>query len=102
MIRLSSKILIDLVEITRKFSNNGALSQKEKNAAIVVVDMPLLDTRRHNDLIGTLVADLVLQIMSAFAQIEHDFLELKFGGDCTVNKKIPTESQQGRTFTSRI
>ena len=98
MIRLSSKILIDLVEITRKFSNNGALSQKEKNAAIVVVDMPLLDTRRHNDLIGTLVADLVLQI----AQIEHDFLELKFGGDCTVNKKIPTESQQGRTFTSRI
>ena len=48
---------------------------KEKNAAIVVVDMPLLDTRRHNDLIGTLVADLVLQIMSAFAQIERDFIK---------------------------
>ena len=48
---------------------------KEKNAAIVVVDMPLLDTRRHNDLIGTLVADLILQIMSAFAQIERDFIK---------------------------
>ena len=48
---------------------------KEKNAAIVVIDMPLLDTRRHNDLIGTLVADLVLQIMSAFAQIERDFIK---------------------------
>ena len=45
---------------------------KEKNAAIVVLDTPLLDTCRKNDLIGTLIADLVLQIMSAFAQIERD------------------------------
>ncbi|MBR0289675.1 MAG: recombinase family protein [Selenomonadaceae bacterium] len=45
---------------------------KEKNVAIVVLDTPLLDTRRKNDLIGTLIADLVLQIMSAFAQIERD------------------------------
>ena len=37
--------------------------------------MPLLDTRQKNDLIGTLIADLVLQIMSAFAQIEHDFIK---------------------------
>ena len=48
---------------------------KEKNAAIVVIDTPLLDTRRKNDLIGTLIADLVLQIMSAFAQIERDFIK---------------------------
>lgn len=34
---------------------------KEKNAAIVVLDMPLLDTRRAKDLIGTLIADIVLQ-----------------------------------------
>ena len=37
--------------------------------------MPLLDTRHKNDLIGTLIADLVLQIMSAFAQIERDFIK---------------------------
>lgn len=48
---------------------------KVKGAAIVVLDMPLLDTRKEKDLIGTLVADLVLQIMSCFAQIERDFIK---------------------------
>ena len=48
---------------------------KVKGAAIVVLDMPLLDTRREKDLIGTLIADLVLQIMSYFAQIERDFIK---------------------------
>jgi len=40
----------------------------------VVLDTPLLDTRQRQDIIGTLIADLVLQIMSAFAQIEHNFI----------------------------
>ena len=40
---------------------------KDKGAAIVVLDTPLLDTRQRHDIIGTLIADLVLQIMSAFA-----------------------------------
>ena len=48
---------------------------KVKGAAIVVLDMPLLDTRKEKDLIGTLVANLVLQIMSCFAQIERDFIK---------------------------
>ena len=48
---------------------------KVKGAAIVELDMPLLDTRKEKDLIGTLVADLVLQIMSCFAQIERDFIK---------------------------
>ena len=48
---------------------------KVKGAAIVVLDMPLLDTRREKDLIGTLIADLVLQIMLYFAQIERDFIK---------------------------
>ena len=47
---------------------------KDKGAAIVVLDTPLLDTRQRQDIIGTLIADLVLQIMSAFAQIERDFI----------------------------
>ena len=47
---------------------------KDKGAAIVVIDTPILDTRRDKDIIGTLIADLVLQIMSAFAQIERDFI----------------------------
>ncbi len=47
---------------------------KEKGAAVVVLDMPLLDTRNKKDFLGTLIADLSLQIMSAFAQIERDFI----------------------------
>ena len=37
---------------------------KEKQAAIVVLDMPLLDTRQGRDLTGTLIADIVLQLLS--------------------------------------
>lgn len=46
---------------------------KEKHVDIVVLDMPLLDTRqRGKNLIGTFVADLVLQILSYVAQTERD------------------------------
>lgn len=48
---------------------------KDKGAAIVVIDTPILDTRHNKDIFGALVADLVLQIMSAFAQIELDFIK---------------------------
>ena len=47
---------------------------KEKKAAIVVLDMPLLDTRREKDLIGTLLADVVLQLLSYVAETERDFI----------------------------
>ena len=47
---------------------------KEKDVAIVVLDMPLLDTRRNKDLIGTLIADIVLQLLSYVAQTEREFI----------------------------
>ncbi len=47
---------------------------KEKQAAIVVLDMPLLDTRQTRDLTGTLIADLVLQLLSYVAQTERESL----------------------------
>ena len=47
---------------------------KEKQAAIVVLDMPLLDTRQGRDLTGTLIADIVLQLMSYVAQTEREFI----------------------------
>ena len=47
---------------------------KEKGAAIVVLDMPLLDTRRSRDLTGTLIADIVLQLLSYVAQTEREFI----------------------------
>ncbi|MBR1807061.1 MAG: recombinase family protein [Selenomonadaceae bacterium] len=54
--------------------NQWRVLTKDKRAAVVVLDMPLLDTRSRKDFVGTLIADLTLQIMSAFAQIERDFI----------------------------
>ena len=48
---------------------------KEKEAAIVVLDMPLLDTRSNRDLTGTLIADIVLQLLSYVAQTEREFIK---------------------------
>lgn len=47
---------------------------KEKRADIVVLDMPLLDTRAGRDLTGTLIADIVLQLLSYVAQTEREFI----------------------------
>ena len=41
---------------------------KEKMVSVVVLDMPLLDTRRGRDLTGTLIADIVLQLLSYIAE----------------------------------
>lgn len=49
---------------------------KEICADIVVLDMPLLDTRKkEKDLTGTFIADLVLQILSYVAQTEREFIQ---------------------------
>ena len=49
------------------------LLTKEKLASIVVLDMPLLDTRQGRDLTGVLIADIVLQLLSYVAQTEREF-----------------------------
>ncbi len=48
------------------------LLTKEIGIDICVIDMPLLDTRTGNDLMGTFIADLVLQILSFVAQSERE------------------------------
>ncbi len=49
------------------------LLTKEKLVDIVVLDMPLLDTRQGRDLTGVLIADIVLQLLSYVAQTEREF-----------------------------
>lgn len=44
---------------------------KEKRIDIVVIDMPLLDTRKGKDLLGTLIADLVLTLFSYISENER-------------------------------
>lgn len=47
---------------------------KDKQVAIVVIDMPLLDTRQKDrDLTGILIADIVLQLLSYVAQTEREY-----------------------------
>ena len=47
------------------------LLTKDKNIDIVVLDMPLLDTRRGRDLMGAFLADIVLQVLSFVAENER-------------------------------
>ena len=44
---------------------------KEKRIDIIVLDMPLLDTRRGKDLMGTFLSDIVLQVLSFLAENER-------------------------------
>ena len=48
---------------------------KEIGADIVVLDMDLFDTRRGRDLTGTLIADIVLRLLSYVAQTEREFIK---------------------------
>lgn len=50
---------------------------QEKGADIVVLDMPLLDTRNRRDLLGTLISDLVLTILSYVAETERTFIKTR-------------------------
>ena len=50
------------------------LITKEKSAYIVVLDMPLLDTHSNRDLTATLIADIVLQLLSYVAQTEREYI----------------------------
>ena len=55
-----------------QIQNQWRIITREKGADIVVLDMPLLDTRQGKDLMGTFIADLVLQILSFVAQSERE------------------------------
>ena len=55
-----------------EIQNQWRILTKEKGVDITVVDMPLLDTRLNKDLMGTFIADLVLQILSFVAHSERE------------------------------
>ena len=57
-----------------KVQNQWRVLTKEKEVDICVIDMPLLDTRQGKDLMGTFIADLVLQILSFVAQNEREYI----------------------------
>lgn len=60
--------------------NQWRVLTKEKAVDICVIDMPLLDTRQGKDLLGTFIADLVLQILSFVAQNERENIKKRRRG----------------------
>lgn len=50
---------------------------KDIKASIVVLDMPLLDTQEGKDLTSTLIADIVLQLLSYVAQTEREYIHTR-------------------------
>ena len=56
----------------REILEQWRILTREKGVDIAVLDMPLLDTRQGKDLLGTFIADIVLQILSFVAENERD------------------------------
>ena len=75
--RLKPDDLLYIKSIDRLGRNYGEILEqwriltKEKKIDIVVLDMPLLDTRRGKDLMGTFLSDIVLQVLSFVAENER-------------------------------
>ena len=76
--RLKKDDLLCVKSIDRLGRNYGEilgqwrLLTKEKGVDILVLDMPLLDTRNGKDLIGTFLSDIVLQVLSFVAENERE------------------------------
>ena len=75
--KLKKDDLLYVKSIDRLGRNYGEILEqwrvltKEKGVDIVVLDMPLLDTRRGKDLMGTFLSDIVLQVLSFVAENER-------------------------------
>ncbi len=59
---------------------------KKVGADIIVVDMPLLDTRQNKDLLGTFINDLILQILSYVAEQEREYIKTRQREGITIAK----------------
>jgi DNA invertase Pin-like site-specific DNA recombinase len=55
-----------------EIQNQWRILTKEMGVDLVIIDMPLLDTRIHKDLMGTFIADLTMSLLSLFAEQERN------------------------------
>ncbi|MEG0574326.1 MAG: recombinase family protein [Erysipelotrichaceae bacterium] len=58
-----------------EIQNEWRYITKDIKADIVIIDMPILDTRTNKDLIGTLISNIVLQLLSYVAQTEREYIK---------------------------
>ena len=101
-LRLTEKLqegdLLYIISIDRLGRNYDEILEqwrvltKERKVDIVVIDMPILDTRQYKDLIGTFISDLVLQVLSFVAQNERENIRTRQA------EGIATAKQRGVKF----
>ena len=70
-----------------EIQNQWRIITKEKKVDIVVIDMPLLDTRRDKNLLGTFISDLVLQLLSFISENERTTIRQRQAEGIAVAKK---------------
>ncbi|MCR4744165.1 MAG: recombinase family protein [Lachnospiraceae bacterium] len=58
----------------RDLSDQWRIITKEKGADIVIIDMPILDTRKEKNLLGTFISDLILSLLSYVAESEYKMI----------------------------
>ena len=103
--RLKSGDLLYVVSIDRLGRNYEEIQRqwriltKDIGIDICVLDMPLLDTRNGKDLMGTFIADLVLQILSFVAQSERENIRRRQAEGIAAAKKAgrAVRQAQGRS-----
>ena len=92
--RLKAGDLLYVMSIDRlgrnyeEIQNQWRRLTKEIGVDICVLDMPLLDTRQGKDLMGTFIADMVLQILSFVAQSERENIRKRQGIDAARQRSV--------------
>lgn len=90
--KLNENSVLYIKSIDRLGRNYGELNEqwriitKEKKADIVVIDMPLLDTRREKNLLGTFISDVVLALLSYVAENERTNIKQRQAGGIAAAK----------------
>ena len=93
--KLSTDDVLVVKSIDRLGRNYSEIIDEWRNitkvigAAIVVIDMPLLDTRKEKDLAGVLISDIVLQLLSYVAETEREFCNKR------INEGIAAAKERG-------
>lgn len=91
--KLDEKSVLFIKSIDRLGRNYAELNDqwriitKEKKADIVVIDMPLLDTRREKSLLGTFISDIVLALLSYVAENERSNIKQRQAEGIAAAKK---------------
>ena len=85
-----------------EIQNQWRIITKDKGVDMVVIDMPLLDTRNHKNLLGTFISDLVLQLLSFISENERTTIRQRQAEGIAAEKNVASDSEDLRKKLRRI